>query len=192
MVQKPEFVAPKLLLWFEIQRIVGRNQSAADRVIFLNSEGGLVQPAVELGLVERAYGLTTAIADNARCLSAYSMVFVGGRTTNGVSPSRVLFRGGKLGVHRPFLKGTGGVDPEVMRQVRAYFNYMDAGQKFYRLTAATPSSTTRLIKNAELKAMGDYRIMGLTKTNKTTKSNKIQKPRVQSKVFARKKSQRDP
>lgn len=174
----------------KLKRIVSSNRFAGTRIIYLNSDGGLVEPALKLGLLVRAYGLTTAIASNARCYSACSMVFVAGRTANGTKPSRIKFRGGELGVHRPYLESTGYADPQVIRQVRSYLQYMNAGKEFYRLTVTTSSTTMRVIGDSELKAMGNYRIAqaksypyGLARIQKSKKSNK------QSAYYAKSNSQ---
>jgi len=95
----------------KLQLIAGSNLFAKQKLIYLDSVGGLVQPALETGLVVRSYRFTTVIAERAQCLSACSMIFVAGRSANGVFPSRIKFKGSRLGVHRPFYKETGHVDP---------------------------------------------------------------------------------
>ena len=163
----------------KLKRIISSNRNAGQKIIYLNSEGGFVGPALKLGLIVRAYDLTTAIASNARCYSACSMVFVAGRTNNGTKPSRIKFRGGELGVHRPYLESTGYADPQVIRQVRSYLQYMNAGSEFYRLTVSTSSTSMRVIRDSELKAMGNYRIAkaksypyGQARIQKSKKSRK--------------------
>ena len=95
----------------KLQVIAGSNPFAKQRLIYLDSVGGLVQPALETGLVVRSYRFTTVIAERAQCLSACSMIFVVGRSANSVFPNRIKFKGSRLGVHRPFYKETGHVDP---------------------------------------------------------------------------------
>jgi len=143
---------------WKLQSIVGLNPVALTRIIFLNSEGGLVQPALKLGFIVYHNRLTTIIAEDANCYSACSMIFVAGRTRNGIVPSRVKYQGGKLGVHRPFSAGSGRENEQWNRLLKAYFDYMNAGPIFYKMTMTTPSETMRLIGDLELEAMGHYRI----------------------------------
>ncbi len=145
---------------------------AEHKLLSLNSIGGWVHSAIELGLIVRHYGFKTVIPRNAICVSACSMVFVAGWDDKMMVPARYKHAQSQLGVHRPYQKNFQTADPEVMKAVQTYLDFMKAGTNFTTLTMSTSSRTLRFIQNAELKAMGNYQIMGLTGTRSFNRSRK--------------------
>ena len=84
-----------------LQRILRSNPFAQQKFLKLNSTGGWVQAALEVGIVVRFYGIQTVIPKNALCISACSMVFVAGWDDKRFAPARYKHLEGRLGVHRP-------------------------------------------------------------------------------------------
>lgn len=88
-------------------------------VIRLHSKGGTLTEALALGRLFRERYIRTEILAGQECLSAcavafmfgYAMGFEGG----GGGPNRILFAGGRLGFHRPYLaENTISISPEVL------------------------------------------------------------------------------
>ena len=52
--------------------------SARDTIVVLNSEGGLVQPAIEIGKAIRLKGLATAVVPDELCASACALIWLAG------------------------------------------------------------------------------------------------------------------
>ncbi|MEM7641051.1 MAG: hypothetical protein AAF366_00820 [Pseudomonadota bacterium] len=74
-------------------RIVDELGAAAPEVVLLDSQGGSVGDALEIGRAVRELGLETRLQDGAVCLSACPYVFAGGVT-------RQVDEGARLGVHQ--------------------------------------------------------------------------------------------
>lgn len=156
----------------KFQVLLGQNFYAKNRILSLNSIGGWVHSAIELGLIVRHYGIKTVIPRNAVCISACSMVFVAGWDNKKLIPARFKHVRSQLGVHRPYQRNFQTADPEVINAVQSYLDFMKAGKKFSRLTMKTSSRSLRLIKNSELKGMGNYQIVGSARTRRAKSSGK--------------------
>ena len=169
----------------KLQRILRSNPFAQQKFLKLNSTGGWVQAALEVGIIVRFYGIQTVIPKNALCISACSMVFVAGWDDKRFAPARYKHLEGHLGVHRPYIENFQAADPAVLEAVRSYLAYMKAGDQFYALTIATSPRQIRLIEISELKAMGDYKVLGLSK------AQKVRKPRKKPPQYSRARTQRE-
>lgn len=80
-----------------------------DRVIRLNSGGGALAAAIELGRVFRERHIRTEILAGQECLSACAVAFMSGHIgwfEVGTEPMRSLHAGGRIGFHRPYLEGS--------------------------------------------------------------------------------------
>ena len=156
----------------KLQTIFGSNPFSKEKFLVLNSFGGLVDAGIEMGLVVSNYGVRTIIPKKGRCFSACSMVFVAGWDDIRLTPARYKYVQHLLGVHRPHNVNFKSADLHVMNAVRSYFEFMETGKAFYRLTASIPPRKMRFIKNIKPKVMSDYKVVGLSKTQKTSKVSK--------------------
>jgi hypothetical protein len=102
------------------------------RVIYLDSRGGMLGPAVAIGRMVRRAGLATAVmADRAACDSACTLVFAGGVRRHYVGGDRIhegftAMTG--LGFHPAHRRGYGGnpstLSAPASQNVRAYYAEM--------------------------------------------------------------------
>lgn len=72
----------------------------ANATVVLNSEGGLLMPALEIGKIIRARGYTTAVAAKNTCASSCALIWLAGKT-------RALHRDGRVGFHASYLDRVG-------------------------------------------------------------------------------------
>lgn len=68
----------------------------SDAVVLLNSEGGMIGPAMDIGRTIKLRGYETAIYKTGSCASACALIWLAGS-------KRVLFEGGKLAFMRATL-----------------------------------------------------------------------------------------
>jgi membrane-bound ClpP family serine protease len=71
-------------------------------VVVLNSEGGAVLPALEMGKRLRIKQLATAVPENALCASACALMWLAG------SP-RLMAEGAKIGFHAAYIRKNGAL-----------------------------------------------------------------------------------
>lgn len=83
-------------------------------VFLLNSPGGDHFEGMLVGLLLKRKGIGTAILPVATCASACSSIFWGGFNTKTGKPDRVVYEGGRLGVHR-WRRVDGGEHTEQVR-----------------------------------------------------------------------------
>ena len=123
-------------------------QKIAGNSVWLASDGGDIDAAMDLGRLLRRIGLFTFIGKDDRCLSACLFVFMGGERRS-VS--------GRLGIHRPFLPFTQDV-PD--RQVRFrhlqkilsnYIEELDFPASLYEAVMGVPPESMKILDRAELK-----------------------------------------
>ena len=78
-------------------------RAGVNGTICLNSNGGSLAEALKIA--KSGHWTGTVVPDGATCASACSIIFLSGRTfgTSNFSISRVLYPGGILGFHSPFL-----------------------------------------------------------------------------------------
>ncbi|MFD0937828.1 hypothetical protein ACFQ12_21935 [Methylobacterium trifolii] len=69
-------------------------------VFVLNSRGGHHFEGMVIGLFLKRKGIGTAIPPGATCESACGSIFFGGSNARTGKPDRVVYEGGRLGVHR--------------------------------------------------------------------------------------------
>lgn len=74
------------------------------RVLSLDSDGGLVDEAEQLGDIVAAHGLSTVVRDS--CVSACTLVYVRGR-------ERFAQEGARFGFHAPWVPAEGGKEEQV-------------------------------------------------------------------------------
>lgn len=66
-----------------------------DAYVFLNSDGGSIVPAMEIGRTIRLRDYTTVVLSDEHCVSACALIWLSGT-------KRVVFEGGKLGFHASY------------------------------------------------------------------------------------------
>ncbi len=132
------------------------DREAPDR-ISLNSPGGSVEDALEIGRAIRAAGIATSIASGAICLSACPYLLAGG-------VERGVEEGGLVGVHQHYF-GESAVLPAFMAvedvqrgqaEVMEYLVEMDVDPLVMRHALATPPDQIYLLVEEELLA---YRLI---------------------------------
>ncbi|WP_406721032.1 MULTISPECIES: hypothetical protein [Thioclava] len=125
------------------------------RMVSLDSTGGSVSDALEIGEVLRDSGIATSVKDGAICLSACPYLFAGGRTRQ-VAPN------GKLGVHQHSF-GTSAILPAFMAvesvqrgqaAVMAYLIRMGIDPAVMEPAMRTAPDRIYLLSKAELQQYG--------------------------------------
>lgn len=72
----------------------------ANAIVLLNSEGGMIGPAMDIGRTIKIRGYKTAIYKTGSCASACALIWVAGS-------KRVIFDGGQVGFHASYLNTDG-------------------------------------------------------------------------------------
>lgn len=72
----------------------------SDASVLLDSEGGMIGPAIDIGRTIKLRGYTTAIYKTDSCASACALIWVAGS-------KRVVFEGGQVGFHASYLNTDG-------------------------------------------------------------------------------------
>jgi hypothetical protein len=72
----------------------------SDAIVLLNSEGGMIGPAMDIGRTIKLRGYKTTIYKNGSCASACALIWLAGA-------KRVLFEGGQVGFHASYLDTDG-------------------------------------------------------------------------------------
>jgi len=68
----------------------------SDVIVLLNSDGGMIGPAMEIGRTIKLRGYKTAVYKNSTCASACALIWVAGS-------KRLVFEGGEIGFHASYL-----------------------------------------------------------------------------------------
>lgn len=72
----------------------------SEAIVVLDSSGGMIAPALDIGRTIRLRGYRTAVLETARCASACALMWLAGS-------SRVIFEGGEVGFHASYLDSKG-------------------------------------------------------------------------------------
>lgn len=120
----------------------------------LNSEGGDVVAALELGRYLRLARATTALAKNSRCLSACVFLIAGA--------VHRLNLGGTIGIHRPYSDSTEAISFQEMQRrstrlrnaVARYLRDMNIPNTLYEAMVRIPPETIKLLGADELESYG--------------------------------------
>ena len=106
--------------------------------IFLNSEGGDLGAALEIGRVIRKADAATAIPEHGKCYSSCALIFIAG-------VRRYNF--GEIGLHRPYLSDTPRsreelerLIPRMLSLVKEYVAEMGVNESFFNQIANTEPS----------------------------------------------------
>ena len=123
-------------------------QKIAGNMVWLASNGGDIDAAMELGRMLRKRGINTYVAKADQCFSACVFAFMGGER-RGVA--------GRLGIHRPyFLYTQDSPDRQVrfrhlQKVVKAYVEEMDYPDSLYEAIMLVPPQTMQIVAPADLK-----------------------------------------
>jgi hypothetical protein len=123
-------------------------QKISGNTLWLASNGGDIDSAMDLGRLLRKSGIFTYVAKNDQCFSACVFAFMGGER-RGVA--------GRLGIHRPyFLYTQDSPDRQarfrnLQRVVKGYVEEMDFPDSLYEAIMLVPPQSMQIVAPAELK-----------------------------------------
>ena len=130
-----------------------------DTLLCFDSPGGYILDALEIGKFVYENHLPTRIRDDEECLSACAFIFLMGRQSIGeiVEISRILYKGGTLGVHRPSINlKEDGYSQEVV--IKAFDVAVDSVLKMVELANKVGSlSGEKMIETDLLKGILSHR-----------------------------------
>jgi len=132
--------------------LVGLVQSGKQKIsgntVWLASNGGDIDSAMDLGRLLRKRGIFTYVAKNDQCFSACVFALMGGER-RGVA--------GRLGIHRPyFLYTQDSPDRQarfrhLQKVVKAYVEEMDFPESLYEAIMLVPPQSMQIVAPADLK-----------------------------------------
>ena len=111
-------------------------------IVFLDSTGGIVWTALQIGMAIRRYGFSTAVADNTQCSSACALAWMSGK-------ERFMGKNAHIGFHAAKFADKPEVSHSAQAIIGAYLH--EVGVKDLRavifLTSASPDSMIWLSPN---------------------------------------------
>ena len=123
-------------------------QRISGNTVWLASNGGDIDSAMDMGRLLRRLGIFTFIARNDQCFSACVFVFMGGER-RGVA--------GRLGIHRPYFSYTQDSPDRQMKfrhlqkVVKGYVEEMDFPASLYEAVMLVPPESMQILSAADLK-----------------------------------------
>jgi hypothetical protein len=123
-------------------------QKLAGNSVWLASNGGDIDAAMELGRLLRKLGIFTVIGKNEQCLSACVFAFMGGER-------RMV--AGRLGIHRPYFPFTQDMPDRqlrfrhLQRTLRDYVEELDFPTSLYEAVMLVPPESMKILAPGELK-----------------------------------------
>jgi hypothetical protein len=123
-------------------------QKIAGNTVWLASNGGDIDAAMELGRRLRRLGVFTLIGKDDQCFSACVFAFMGGERRSVA---------GRLGIHRPYFPFTDGTPDRPARfrflqqTLKAYIEEMDFPDSLYEAVMLVPPESLQILTAAELK-----------------------------------------
>jgi hypothetical protein len=119
-------------------------------VVYLNSPGGRVGPAMAIGRLMRQYQLEADVLENNDCASSCVLVLAGAIT-------RVV--DGRVGIHRPYFDTREIVDVKqsttrLENDTRAYFREMNVSTRLVNEMMTVPSNQIRWLTSTEITRFG--------------------------------------
>lgn len=128
--------------------------------VYLDSPGGNVLAAIEMGKMIRALGASTWIRPRSSCASACVLIFAGG-------VERLMFDDANLGIHRPYFPPDQFAKlerAEAQRRyasleegVAAYLRIMGSSDDLFNQMMKIPSNKIRWLREVEAK---EFRLVG--------------------------------
>jgi hypothetical protein len=122
-------------------------------VIWLNSRGGEIRSAIEIGKMVRQNNMTAVVAKDAECSSACVLILGGAVVKNAY---------GRVGIHRPYF---GSVHPssnyssirkkreDLLDTIRTYLRDVDVSLSLVDMMEGTPPERIRYLTDAEMDEM---------------------------------------
>jgi hypothetical protein len=117
--------------------------------IELNSEGGSVSSAMQIGRIIRKYDGTTTIPKNGKCYGSCALIFIAGV---------VRINSGQLGLHRPYFTDAPQSReiiekqvPLMLSMVKSYITEMGLSDDFYQQMVNTDPSKVTIYRGMESK-----------------------------------------
>ena len=123
-------------------------QKIAGNTVWLASNGGDIDAAMELGRLLRKWGVFTYIGRDDQCLSACVFAFMGGERRSVE---------GRLGIHRPYFPYTLDSPDRparfryLQRTLKAYVEELDFPASLYEAVMLVPPESMQILAPAELK-----------------------------------------
>lgn len=123
-------------------------QRLAGNSVWLASNGGDTDSAMDLGRLLRSLGVYTVVGKNDQCLSACVFAFMGGER-------RIV--AGRLGIHRPFFPFTQDVPDRraqfrhLQKVLKDYIEELDFPASLYEAVMVVPPESMQILAPAELK-----------------------------------------
>jgi hypothetical protein len=124
-------------------------QKLAGNTVWLASNGGDIDAAMDLGRLLRDSGIFTLVGKTDQCLSACVFAFMGGERRSVA---------GRLGIHRPYFPYTQDSPDRqsrfrhLQRTLKAYVEEMDFPSSLYEAVMLVPPETMKFLAPAELKS----------------------------------------
>jgi hypothetical protein len=124
-------------------------QKIAGNTMWLASNGGDIDAAMDLGRLLRRMGVFTLVGKDDLCLSACVFAFMGGERRRVV---------GRLGIHRPYLPVTLNASDDrqarfryLQKVVRDYIEELDFPASLYEAVMIVPPESMHILVAADLK-----------------------------------------
>lgn len=123
-------------------------QKLAGNTVWLASNGGSIDAAMDLGRLLRELGVFTVVGKTDQCLSACVFAFMGGERRSVA---------GRLGIHRPYLPYTQDIPDRQLRYrhmqriLKAYMDELDFPASLYEAVMLVPPESMKFLSPAELK-----------------------------------------
>ncbi len=121
-----------------------------DAIIFLNSDGGLIRPALEIGKTIHIKGFSTAVINTNQCASSCALAWLAGHT-------RFLSKRADVGFHAAYRISEGGAKLEsgdANAIIGAYLNNLGFNQQVVRYVTTAPPDEIRWLSKAQADKMG--------------------------------------
>lgn len=119
--------------------------------VSLDSEGGELNAAIDIGRHIRSKGWNTTVEAGVTCLSACSLIYIAGLSRSNE---------GTVGLHRPYLAGPPGsrdqvreAAAEMLAAVRSYVQEMGVTEEFANIMVNTPPESVRLFPGTSIEAL---------------------------------------
>lgn len=120
-------------------------------VYLIDSPGGDVQAAMEIGRWVRQRDALTMILNPSYCYSSCALVFIGGTSR---------LNQGEIGLHRPYLVGApqterevAAIVPEMFARLRVYAEEMGVAHEFVEVMINTPPAAMRRYRQADIEVL---------------------------------------
>lgn len=135
--------------------------------LYLDSPGGDVAEAMQIGQLVRLLQMTTAVSKDKFCASACFFVYLGGagRLASGSVNGYAIPLGlatGYVGLHRPYLNAPSGSSESLerqataMRRVRTYLEGYLVSSRLIDIMMSRPSNDIYWLSDDDLEELGDY------------------------------------